>query len=199
MARYRSSIDLGAFIGMRHLSLPIGDDGKPINGIFIPTGINGIDVREDNRGEGKGNQSGFRAFVNFQQRTLSNAYITSIKNRLVSKGEAVTPYNVPAWQMCYILPEERRNAIRAALKKKLLAQHPEWTAQEDVQGTDLSRAISTMMPFQMGDSYLIEEQNAQQPSYNNAPVAQQVYGYTPVAAPPADQQWQAPADDDLPF
>jgi len=202
MARYRFSIDLGVFLGMRHITVPLGEGGKNIQGIFIPTGINGIDVREDNRPDGKCNQSKLRAFVNFQQRDYASAYLSSVRDRLTAKGEAITPYNVPAWQVCYTLPEERRTVIRGVLKQVVLKAHPEWSQQEDSKGTELAAAISILMPFQMGDSYLIDDGNGQQSqSYSSAPSAQQVSGYTPVAAPPADQSgWDAPTSmDDLPF
>ena len=98
------------------------------------------------------------------------------------------------------LPEEKRNKIRASLAIKILKEHPEWAGQTDTTGTDLARAISMMMPFQMGDSYLIEDQNTQQQLNSTAPVAQQVAGYTPQTVDMNDPNaWAQPSDDDLPF
>lgn len=200
MARYRFSIDLGVFLGTRLVTIPVGENGKPITGIFIPTGINGIEVVEDKRDEGKANHSKLRAFLSFMQRSYSNAFLTSCKNRLVAQGNAVTPYNVPAWQVCYSLAEEKRTNIRQALKQAVLRDHPEWSYMEDVKGNELAGAISRMMPFQIGDSYLVEEQQVgQSPSYSSAPAAHSVSGYTPVAPAQPDQQWSAPTDQDLPF
>lgn len=191
MARYRFSIDMGVFLGMRHITVDI--DGKPISGIFIPTGVNGIDVSVDNRSKDKANQSGLRAFLNFQQRNYNAAYQSAVRDRLAQQGEVPTLYNVPAMQVCYTLPEERRKLIRASLKKKVLLEHPEWSAQEDIKGTDLAGAISRLMPFQMGDSYLMEDATANQ-QYGSAPVSQSVSGYTPVSnyGPTSEQE-------DLPF
>ena len=63
-------------------------------------------------------------------------------------------------------------------------------------GTDLSRAISMMMPFTMGDCYLVEEnRNTVAPANPSAPSAQSVAGYTPAAAPAETPEW----DNDLPF
>ena len=201
MARYRNSQDLGVFIGAKYIELPNGEGKPAIPGIFIPAGINGIDVRQDTRDESKRNASGIRAFINTQQRSCSMKYIEAVKQGLMRKGENITLYNVPAYQICYMLPEEKRTKIRAALAKRILAEHPEWSQQTDTQGTDLSRAISMMLPFQMGDSYLVEEQN-QQGAYTNtsAPVAQGITGYS-AATPPEDNsaQWSPANDDDLPF
>lgn len=199
MARYRNSQDLGVFIGAKYITCP-NEEGKPVRGIFIPDAINGIAVTQDNRDEGKRNSSGIRAFINTQQRFVNQKYIDSVKERLVKSGEKITAYNVPAYQICYTLPEEKRNKIRAALATKILKDHPEWTGQTDTTGTDLARAISMMMPFQMGDSYLIEDQNTQQQLNSTAPVAQQVAGYTPQAVDLNDPNaWVPPTDDDLPF
>lgn len=199
MARYRNSQDLGVFIGAKYITCP-NEEGKPVRGIFIPDAINGIVVTQDNREEGKRNSSGVRAFINTQQRFASQKYIDSVKERLVKSGEQITAYNVPAYQICYTLPELKRNKIRAALATKILKEHPEWAGQTDTQGTDLARAISMMMPFQMGDSYLIEDQNTQQQLNSTAPVAQQVAGYTPQSVDLNDPNtWVPPTDDDLPF
>lgn len=194
MAKYRFSIDLGCFIGVRHISIPVGENGQAIPGIFIPTGINGIDVADDTRGEGRANQSKIRAFVNFQQRSLNNKYIQAIKDRLISRGEPVTATNIPAWSVCYSLSEEKRTRIRAALKRKVLAEHPEYNGQEDVKGTELSAAISRFVPFQMGDSYLIEESAQSYTPQYGYPAPQQVTGYTPAQMP--DPSYQ---NEDLPF
>ena len=199
MARYRNSQDLGVFIGAKYITCP-NEEGKPVRGIFIPDAFNGIAVTQDNREEGKRNSSGIRAFINTQQRFANQKYIDSVKERLVKSGEQITAYNVPAYQICYTLPEEKRNKIRAALAAKILKEHPEWAGQTDTQGTDLARAISMMMPFQMGDSYLIEDQNTQQQLNSTAPVAQQVAGYTPQSVDLNDPNtWVPPTDDDLPF
>lgn len=200
MARYRFSIDAGTFIGARFLNLTLTDGGKPIPGIFIPAGINGIEVQTDNRDEGKRNPSGIRAFLNFQQRICNNKYIEAVKQSLMRKGEEITLYNVPAYQVAYTLPEEKRKPIREALKKRILAEHPEWKDQTDTQGTDLSRAISTLMPYQVGDSYLMEEQNAQQQPRNaSAPVSQAVSGYSSPTSNDYDPFGGEQAPDDLPF
>lgn len=194
--RYRSSIDIGAFLGTRHLTINV--DGKDITGIFIPTAINGIEVREDTRTKNQ-NPSKIRAFVNFTQRSYSSAFLSATKDRLVSRGDTPTPYNVPAWQQCYTLAEDKRNAIRAALKKRVLAEHPEWNGMEDVKGNDLAAAISRLMPYQMGDSYLIEEQSSHPQQYSSAPSAQQVSGYSSAAFSPSESPWSLPEDSDLPF
>lgn len=193
MARFKFSLDLGCFIGARHISIP-GENGQPIPGLFIPTGINGIEVGEDTRGDGRANQSKIRAFVNFQQRSLNNKYLQAVKDRLISKGEVVTATNVPAWGVCYTLPEEKRSRIRAALKKKVLAEHPEYNGQEDVKGSDLAGAITRLMPFQMGDSYLMEETPQSYTPQYGYPSPQQVTGYTPV-----DMSGMAASDEELPF
>lgn len=200
MARYRFSVDAGQFIGARYLTLDF--DGKKISGLFVPDKINGIEVKSDNREEGKRNVSGFRAFLNFRQFTGKsfNKYIQSVKEGLMRKGEPITLHNVPAYQVAYSLPEAKRNAIRAALAKYVIAQNPELATQTDTEGTDLARAISTLMPFQMGDSYLMEDQQqAAAPVNNSAPVTQGVSGYSSAVAAPADSEWQSPQDDDLPF
>lgn len=197
MARYRSSIDLGAFLGARYISFT--EDGKTIPGIFIPTAINGIEVREDKRTK-NANQSKLRAFINFVQRSYNAAFLTACKNKLVSTGETPTPYNVPAWQQCYTLPEERRLAIRAALKKVVIRDNPDLATMEDVKGNDLAAAISRLMPFSVGDSYLIEEQSAAAPpSYSSGPSAQSVGGYTPAQLPADDNVYHGPDENDLPF
>ena len=202
MARYRFSIDLGAYIGARYINFTEGEGKKVIPGIFIPAGINGIEVKQDNRQEGKGNGSGFRAFLNFQQRPVNYKLIDSIKQRLVSQGEIPSAYNVPAYDVCYVLPEEKRKAIRKNLAKAVLIAHPEWKDQPDEKGTDLARAISTMMPFSIGISYLMEDQHSASPmASSNAPVAQGVAGYTPATPAPADANGSDPyaEDPDLPF
>ena len=99
MARYRFSIDIGTFIGARFLSLNLTEGGKSIPGIFIPAGINGIEVQTDTRDEGKRNASGIRAFLNFQQRSCNNKYIDAVKQSLQRKGEEITLYNVPAYHL----------------------------------------------------------------------------------------------------
>ncbi len=200
MARYRNSQDLGVFIGVRFIAPVFTEGGNPIRGVFIPTDINGIEVQQDTRDEGKRNHSGIRAFINTQQRACNNKYIEAVKQSLMRKGEAVTLFNVPAYQICYTLPEEKRTRIRTALAKRIIAEHPELASQTDTQGTDLARAISMMMPFQMGDSYLIEESSASDAPRNaSAPVAQGVAGYTPASSPdPFDSAFQD-SDADLPF
>ena len=199
MARYRFSIDIGTFIGARFLNLTLTEGGKPIPGIFIPAGINGIEIQQDTRDEGKRNASGFRAFLNFLQRSCNGKYIDAVKQSLMRKGEEITLYNVPAYQVAYTLPEEKRTKIRAALKARVIADHPEWKDQSDTQGTDLSRAISMLVPYQMGDSYLVEDQNTQQPRNSSAPVAQGVAGYTHPASSEYDPFGGGEANDDLPF
>lgn len=199
MARYRFSIDIGTFIGARFLNLTLTEGGKPIPGIFIPAGINGIEIQQDTRDEGKRNASGFRAFLNFLQRSCNGKYIDAVKQSLMRKGEEITLYNVPAYQVAYTLPEEKRNKIRAALKARVIAEHPEWKDQSDTQGTDLSRAISMLMPYQMGDSYLVEDQNNQQPRNSSAPVSQGVAGYSAPASADYDPFSGAATEDDLPF
>ncbi len=200
MARYRFSIDVGAFIGARFLNLTLTEGGKPIPGIFIPAGINGIEVQTDNRDEGKRNNSGIRAYMNFQQRNPSNKYVEAVKQGLQRKGEPITLYNVPAYQVAYTLPEAKRTRIREALKKRVLAEHPEWKDQTDTQGTELSRAISMLMPYQVGDSYLIEEQQQQgAPRNASAPVSQGVTGYSAPENNDYDPFGEGAAPDDLPF
>lgn len=201
--RYRNSQDLGVFIGARFIAQTFTEGGPVIRGIFIPVDINGITVNQDTREEGKRNASGFRAFINTQQRYCNNRYIDAIKQKLQREGEPITAYNVPSHQICYTLPEEKRTKIRAALAKNIIKQHPEWAQQKDEdKDSDLHKAISRMMPFQMGDSYLIEEktsQGAYQPT-STAPVAQQVSGYTPPTNDPFNsEQYNNGSDDDLPF
>lgn len=200
MARYRNSQDLGVFIGARFIAPVLTEGGNPIRGIFIPTDINGIEVQQDTRDEDKRNHSGIRAFINTQQRACNNKYIEAVKQSLMRKGEAVTLHNVPAYHICYTLPEEKRTRIRASLAKRIIAEHPEWASQTDTQGADLARAISMMMPFQMGDSYLIEEPPAASaPRTSSAPVAQGVAGYAPASSPdPFDSAFLS-QDEDLPF
>lgn len=199
MARYRNSQDLGVFIGARFIAPTFEEGGKPIRGIFIPVDINGIEVQQDSREEGKRNASGIRAFINTQQRSCNPKYIEAVKQSLQRKGEEITLYNVPAYQVCYTLPEEKRARIRASLAKRLIAQHPEWANQTDTQGTELARAISMMMPFQMGDSYLMEDNNNAAPRNSSAPIAQGVAGYTAQQTDPFDQDAFASDDSDLPF
>lgn len=199
MARYRFSIDAGIFIGARFRKLRFEENGPEIPCLCIPVGINGIEVQTDNREEGKRNPSGFRAFLNFTQRLCNGKYISAVKESLTRKGEQITLYNVPAYQVAYTLPETKRVKIREVLKKRVIAEHPEWANQTDTQGTDLARAISMMIPFQVGDSYLVEEQQNAQPRNTSAPVAQGVAGYS---APVDDYQDPFGADDapdDLPF
>ena len=199
MARYRFSVDAGQFIGARFISPTFEEGGKPVPGIFIPAGINGIEVQNDTREEGKRNASGFRAFLNFRQVLCNNKYTDSVKQGLVRRGEEITPYNVPAYQVAYSLPEAKRTKIREVLKNFILKLHKEWANQTDTQGTDLSKAISTMMPYQMGDSYLMEEQQSAAPRNNNAPVAQGVAGYSAAASNDYDPLGGENAPDDLPF
>ena len=141
MSKYRFSIDAGIFTGARYIEpeFPTADGkGKvKIPGIFIPTGINGIDIKADTRDEGKRNASGFRAFLTFVHRGLSGKYIQTIRDRLTREGEQITAYNVPAYSVCYTLPEEKRAKIRAVLAKRVIAEHPELANQTDTQGTDL--------------------------------------------------------------
>ncbi len=200
MARYRFSIDIGTFIGARFLNLTLTEGGKPIPGIFIPAGINGIEVQQDTRDEGKRNPSGIRAFLNFQQRSCNNKYIDAVKQSLMRRGEEITLHNVPAYQVAYTLSEEKRTRIRAALKTRVIAEHPEWKDQTDTQGTDLARAISTLMPYGMGDSYLMEDQQSQQQRNTSVPVSQGVSGYSAPESNDYDP-FGAPAGeyDDLPF
>lgn len=198
MARYRFSIDAGAFLGARFISVPSPNGGKPVQGLFIPAAINGIDVRQDFRPVGKANQSGLRAFLSFTQRSVSNAYCQAVKDRLVSQGEGITPYNVPAWSVCYAIPEEKRLRIRSALKARVLADNPALSGQEDVKGTPLAAAISRLFPFQMGDSYLIEEQKPSgAPAYADT-MAPSVMDCSPVA-PQAMGEAPMPFDEDVPF
>lgn len=195
MAHYRFSIDLGRFIGARFVTIN-NEEGKPVNGIFIPSGINAINVLADTRDEGKRNPSGIKAFINLVMRRASNKYIDTIRQSTVGRGETVTEYNIPYYQACLSIKEEIRNKIREVLAKKVIQQHPEWNGQSDTQGTDLSRAISMMMPFTMGDCYLVEEnRNTAAPANPSAPSAQSVAGYTPAAAPAETPEW----DNDLPF
>ena len=196
MARYRNTQDLGIFVGARFLNITITDGGPQIPGIFIPVGINGIDVQPDTRDEDKRNASGFRAFISTTQRNCNSSYLNAIKQNLIRKGEDITPYNVPAYQVCYTLTEERRKRIRESLCNRLKKEHPEWKDLNDERGNALSAAISRLMPYQMGDSYLIEETGSQQAA-RPAAMEPQNNGYTPqVAAAPFD----APSDkDDLPF
>lgn len=203
MARYRFSIDIGAFIGARYINFTEGDGKPQIPGVFIPAAVNGIEVKQDARDESKANRSKFRAFLNFQQRVCNFKFIDSIKQKLMRQGDTPTLYNVPAYDVCYTLPEAKRTVIRKALVKRLLAEHPEWAGQKDEKGTDLSRAVSTLMPFNIGESYLMEEQSAAQTASASvsAPISQPTAGYTPAAPAPADSEWQ-PTDengDDLPF
>lgn len=200
MARYRFSIDVGTFIGARFLSLNLTEGGKSIPGIFIPAGINGIEVQTDTRDEGKRNASGIRAFLNFQQRSCNNKYIDAVKQSLQRKGEEITLYNVPAYQVAYTLPEAKRTKIREALKKRIISERSELSNQTDTQGTELARAISMLMPYQMGDSYLIEEQNAQVALRNaSVPTAQGVTGWTPPEQSNYDPLGEDSLPEDLPF
>jgi hypothetical protein len=195
MAHYRFSIDLGRFIGARYITVN-NEEGKAVNGIFIPSSINAINVLNDTRDEGKRNQSGFKAFVNFAMRRSSEKYISTIRQSTIGRGETVTEYNIPYYQACVSIKEEMRTKIRAVLAAKVLKDHPEWNGQSDTPGTDLSRAVSMLMPFAMGDCYLVEENRTQTQSVNsNVPSAASVQGYTPAAAPAENQPW----NDDLPF
>ncbi len=195
MARYRSSIDLGAFLGVRFLNAQVGEDGSSVQGIFIPTGINGIEVKPDTRPDGKCNQSKLRAFLNFQQRSCNASYLQFIRNRIISAGETITPFNVPAWHQCYILPEEKRTKIRQALKKRILAEHPELAGQEDVRGTDLSKQISRLMPFQMGDSFLIDDSTAAPQAAAPTPPAVTIANFSTAPVTDSSADW----DGDCPF
>jgi hypothetical protein len=56
------------------------------------------------------------------------------------------------------------------------------------------------MPYQVGDSYLMEEQNAQQQPRNaSAPVSQAVSGYSAPTSNDYDPFGGEQAPDDLPF
>lgn len=201
MARYRFSIDLGIFTGARFLSLTLTEGGKPIPGIFIPAGINGIEVKNDDREESKRNPSLFRAFINLRQVFCNNKYLDAVKQSLLRKGENITLYNVPAFNVAYSLPEDRRKVIRAALAKRVIAEHPEWANQSDEKGTELAGAISRMMPFNMGDSYLIEEQaqTSATPATNAAPTATPTTSWAPPSGTDYDPFSAGDAPDDLPF
>ena len=116
MAHYRFSIDLGRFIGARFVTIN-NEEGKPVNGIFIPSGINAINVLADTRDEGKRNPSGIKAFINLVMRRASNKYIDTIRQSTVGRGETVTEYNIPYYQAWLSIKEEIRNKIREVLAK----------------------------------------------------------------------------------
>lgn len=199
MARYRNSQDLGVFIGARFISQVFEEGGRPVRGLFIPTDINGIDVQKDEREAARRNVSGLRAFINTQQRQPHQRYIDAIRQSVIRRGDEVTAYNVPAYQICYILPEEKRLRIRKALRARVLAQHPEWSQQSDTPGTDLSREISRMVPFQMGDSYLIPPANASQQERASSGMQAEGLASRPMAQPAAFDTSDTVTDDDLPF
>lgn len=202
MAKYRFSIDLGKFFGAKAVVVK-GDDGQTdVPGIFIPAAINGLQVTQDGRAEQKRNRSGLRCFANFVFRDPNGIYIQSVRDGLLRKGEAQTPYNIPAYTVCFSLKEEIRTRIRQALQKLVLREQPELSGQADERGTELAKAISRLTPFDMGDAYLVEDRHLQGQSYQNpsqpqGPAVQQAQSWTPPTGDDGGQQesWE----DDLPF
>lgn len=205
MAKYRFSIDLGKFFGAKAVVVK-GDDGvTDVPGIFIPAAINGLQVTQDSRAEQKRNRSGLRCFANFVFRDPNGIYIQSVRDGLLRKGEAQTPYNIPAYTVCFSLKEEIRARIRQALQKLVLREQPELAGQADERGTELSKAISRLTPFDMGDAYLVEDrhlsgQSYQNPSQSQGPAVQSAQTWTPPQTDPATgMPYGQEVPDDLPF
>lgn len=196
--RYRFSLDLGKLLGARFVTIN-NEEGKPMPGLFIPIGINFIEVKKDERAEDKRNLSGIQAFVNFTFWQVGQRLIDAIKSKMLREGTQITTFNVPAYQVNYTLNEEKRAKQRAALAKKVLKDHPEWATQTDEDKTsDLHRAVSVMQPSDLGLAYACEPKNATTATPTNAPVAQTVQGYTPTQDP-FEAAAAQDSGDDLPF
>lgn len=202
MTKYRFSIDLGKFFGAKAVTVK-GDDGQTdVPGIFIPAAINGLQLTQDRRAEQKRNRSGLRCFANFVFRDPNRSYIQSVRDGLMRKGEPQTPYNIPAYTVCFSLREEIRNRIRQVLQKLVLREQPELEGQADERGTELAKAISRLTPFDMGDAYLVEDRHLQGQSYQNPSqpqgfAVQQAQSWTPPTGDDGGQQ--EPWEDDMPF
>lgn len=193
MAKYRTSQDLGALIGVRYVNIP-NEQGQPIPGIFIPTGINGIDVKADNRDENHRNASGINAWLNCRLDYPGNAFLQACRQRLMRENEVETPYNIPAFNVNVATSEEKRNKIREAIAKRMRMEHPEWKDLPDEKGNELAKAISRLMPYTIGQAYLVEPKNAPAQQQPFAPVTQNVSGYTPAPVPQESNY-----EDGLPF
>lgn len=202
MTKYRFSVDLGKFFGAKAVTVK-GDDGQTdVPGIFIPAAINGLQLTQDRRAEQKRNRSGLRCFANFVFRDPNRSYIQSVRDGLMRKGEPQSPYNIPAYTVCFSLREEIRNRIRQALQKLVLREQPELEGQADERGTELAKAISRLTPFGMGDAYLVEDRHLQGQSYQNPSqpqgfAVQQAQSWTPPTGDDGGQQ--EPWEDDMPF
>ena len=202
MTKYRFSVDLGKFFGAKAVTVK-GDDGQTdVPGIFIPAAINGLQLTQDRRTEQKRNRSGLRCFANFVFRDPNRSYIQSVRDGLMRKGEPQSPYNIPAYTVCFSLKEEIRNRIRQVLQKLVLREQPELEGQADERGTELAKAISRLTPFDMGDAYLVEDRHLQGQSYQNPSqpqgfAVQQAQSWTPPTGDDGGQQ--EPWEDDMPF
>lgn len=217
MANYNHTIDLMATIGSRMVYLKARDrkEGETdeeyakvpvLEYACIPTAVNDILVSEDNSNEQYRNFSGKHARMAFSEFDLPNEskLKTAARTRLMQRGEAETPYNVPCRELKPRYRKEWQDAARKRYEAQLKAQHPEWASLSDqgsnlprgTERNELTRAINAKFPYAIGNGYLRESLQQQQPY--TAP-AQNVQYTQPTAAPAYDDPFGDSFDPDLPF
>lgn len=184
MASFNKNEDLMKLKGAMLVSInhPMAG-GKPVSGVFIPTDWNDIQVRESQRQAGQ-----YSATLRTAMWPASEKYIQAIRENRQQRGEDITNWQPPSHTIEVNYSEEFMARARAAAKKRILAEHPEWQGYEDeTLNQDLRKLITAAVRTNIGTAYAIIPKGDRQAA--------------PANIQQADAQPFAPAgeSDDLPF
>lgn len=237
MASYRVYADLMAYTGAQYINAKArprkegesdADYAKVpiVSGVFIPDKYNDIQVAADTSKEGFRNASGLTAKLNLNvyplrlgngqdgQPTPHQKLVDAAKIRVQQQGNDVTAYNIPSVSVNASFRKEFLDDMRKKVAAQLIRQHPEWQGTTEETNTDLRRAVSARIPYEIGLGYLREPKgNGQSQQQAVAPAAFADFGapnpFAPtgaVAAAGAQQQapqmagpGEAGPEDYLPF
>ena len=192
MASFNKNEDLMKLKGAMLVSVnhPMAG-GKPVSGVFIPCDWNDIQVRESRQQAGQ-----YSATLRTVMWPAREEYIQKIRENRQQRGEDITTWQPPSHTIEVNYSEEFMARARAAAKKRILAEHPEWQGYEDESlNTDLRKLITAAVRTNIGTAYAIIPKADRQQAPVQAQAAQGVQQWTPGAEPfpPQDQP------DDLPF
>lgn len=190
MANFSGTMNLMGFKGAQVFT-NLDQQRPQMAWVCIPIPFNDIQLSQD------GKYANARVYMSETNDSFRQACI----RRKEQSGDDMTGYMPPSHQMeVSFSPEFRQRALEAA-RKRLVAEHPEWTGadlENPEHNTDLKNAMYDAVRCRLGSMYCHQKQsgNGQSAAPANAAPAQGARGWNPQEGQPFPPQQE---QDDLPF
>lgn len=200
MANFSGTQNLLAFKGSK-LMTGIDQQHPDMVYVVIPVPYNDIQITRD----------GTYANVSVYMSETGEKFRQACIQRRQQSGDPMEGYTPPSHQAEVSFSKEFRERALAAAKKRILAEHPEWAANPDLQNPDYNRDLKNAMydavRIRLGSFYA---RFRQQPAgaWQQPAGTQSFSGQAQAWTPPQTDQYgnpvgpaggYSPEDDDLPF